>query len=111
LGSFTITAYTPNEESTGKRPGDPGYRITASGAEVQEGVTIAADWRILPPGTVVYIEGIGQRVVQDRGGAIKGKRIDVFFESEQAALEWGRQKRRVYLIEWSEENEPSKKAR
>jgi 3D (Asp-Asp-Asp) domain-containing protein len=57
---------------------------------------------VLPPGTRVYIEGVGERVVEDRGGAVKGKHIDLYIEDLDAALEWGRQKRDLYVIEWGE---------
>ncbi|MBV2197433.1 hypothetical protein KQR56_09900 [Bacillus velezensis] len=42
IGVFKITAYTAGVESTGKRPGDEGYGITADGSMVQEGITVAA---------------------------------------------------------------------
>lgn len=87
---FEVTAYSNHYQSTGKRPGDNGYGITRSGAKTVEGVTIAADWRVLPKGTVVWIEGVGKRVVQDTGGAIKGNKIDVYFESEARAMDFGR---------------------
>ncbi|PIH59205.1 hypothetical protein CS562_14280 [Paenibacillus sp. LK1] len=97
---FELTAYTNHENSTGKSKGDPDYGITASGAKTEEGVTIAADWRVLPKGTRVYIDGVGERTVLDKGGAIKGQKIDVYFESEEEALEFGRKKHvKVRIIE------------
>lgn len=99
LGQFTLTAYTAGPESTGKRPGDPGYGITASGARVEEGVTIAVDPAVIPMGATVYIEGIGFRVAQDKGSAIKGNRIDLYMESLEEALAFGRQSGyTVYLV-------------
>nr|WP_145401593.1 3D domain-containing protein [Paenibacillus xylanexedens] len=89
---FELTAYTNHENSTGKNKGDADYGITASGEKTKEGVTIAADWRVLPKGTRVYIDGIGERTVLDKGGAIKGQKIDVYFESEKEALNFGRKK-------------------
>ncbi|MCM3257041.1 3D domain-containing protein [Paenibacillus lautus] len=98
--TFTLTAYTNGPESTGKRPGNKGYAITASGKRTVEGRTIAADPRVLPMGTKVYIEGVGQRVVEDTGSAIKGQKIDVFIDDLDRALEFGRKKNvRVKIIE------------
>lgn len=100
LGRFTLTAYTAGPESTGKRPGHPAYGITASGAYVQEGTTIAVDPRVIPLGSRVYIEGVGFRIAQDTGGAIKGNRIDVYIEDLQEALEFGVKRGvAVYLVE------------
>ena len=99
LGNFTLTAYTAGPESTGKRPGDPAYGITASGAKVQPGVTIAADPNVIPMGSTVYIEGIGTRVVQDTGGAIKGNRIDVYIPDLSEARQFGVKKGvKVYVL-------------
>ncbi|WP_082415925.1 LysM peptidoglycan-binding domain-containing protein [Numidum massiliense] len=99
VGVFTLTAYTAGPESTGKSPGDPDYGITASGARVQEGVTIAADPSVIPMGSVVYIEGIGRRVVQDVGGAIKGNRIDVYIPDLGTAQQFGvKSGVKVYLL-------------
>ncbi len=98
-GSFTITAYTAGYESTQKQPGEPGYGITATGTYVQEGRTIAADWNVLPPGTVVRIEGLpGNYVVEDRGGAVNGQHIDLYVADLDRAQAWGRQTRHVTIV-------------
>lgn len=76
-----------------------GVVYTASGAIAQEGVTIAADWSVFPVGTVLFIEGYGTRTVQDKGAAVKGNAIDVYFESHEEALVFGRQKVLVYIAE------------
>lgn len=63
--------------------------ITADGSKAKQG-TIAADTRLYPFGTILYVPGYGWGEVQDRGAAIKGNRIDLFFSSHKKALEWGR---------------------
>lgn len=73
-------------------------RNTASGAVAEQGVTISADWDVLPPGTIVYIDGLGERVVQDRGGAIKGNAVDIYFEDHDEALVFGRQAVRLLSL-------------
>ena len=94
------TAYCPCERCCGSwalnRP--DGIVYTASGTEAVQGVTIAADWSIYPPGTVLFVEGLGEMVVQDRGGAIQGQKIDVYFESHDDALQFGRQNVRFYIV-------------
>ncbi|HEY8343549.1 MAG TPA: 3D domain-containing protein [Calditerricola sp.] len=98
--NMTLTAYTAGPESTGKWPGHPAYGITASGERAVEGVTIAVDPRVIPLGSLVYIEGLGYRVAQDTGGAIKGNRIDVFFNDVREAIAFGVKRNvRVYVIE------------
>ena len=58
--------------------------------------TVAADTRYYPFGTRLYIPGYGYGVVEDRGSAIKGPtRLDLYFDSHQNALKWGR--RKVYV--------------
>lgn len=97
---FVITAYTAGPESTGKKPGDIGYGITASGTVVKENHTVAADWNILPPGTQIEIEGLPYiYTVEDRGGAIKGNRIDLYVADLDDAIRWGKQIRKVRIIE------------
>lgn len=68
--------------------------ITASGAPAKDG-TIAADAKLFPFGTVMYVPDYGFGVVEDRGGDIKGYHIDLYFSSHQTALEWGRQRKKV----------------
>lgn len=82
--TYVVTAYTVGDDYT------PSHGITASGERVQAGVTVACP-RDLPFGTVVNIEGIGERTCHDRGGAIRGKRLDVYMPTVQEALEFGRQ--------------------
>lgn len=97
-GEFTVTYYCSCTECCGKTDG-----ITASGTLAQEGITVAADWAMLPPGTEIFIEGIGFRTVEDKGGAIKGNRLDVFMDSHDAALEAGIGQAKVYIIGGSNE--------
>ena len=82
--SFKATAYCPCIKCCDKNDG-----ITASGVKAKEGITIATDWTVLPVGTEVEIQGIGTRIVQDKGGAIRGNRIDIFFENHRDALNFG----------------------
>ena len=99
IGEFEITYYTAGPESTGKTPDHPAYGITRSGTVVEEGRTIAADWNVLAPGSRVYIEGIGERIVEDTGGAIVDKCIDVYVERLEDIPSIGRHKADVWLIE------------
>src|SRR6056297_115645 len=68
--------------------------VTASGTEARPG-TIAADKDKFPFGTIIYIPGYGYGRVEDRGGAIKGNKIDLFFKRHSTAAKWGRQKKKV----------------
>ena len=71
LGTYYITGYDICYSCCGKIDG-----ITASGAYATVGRTIAAPSN-LPFGTRLYIDGIGERVVEDRGGSISGQRLDI----------------------------------
>lgn len=99
VGEFDVSYYTAGPESTGKYPGDPFYGVTASGDFVLEGYTAAADWDLFEPGTRLFIEGVGFRVVRDSGSAIKGKKLDIFVEDLDVALQNGRHMARVYVLE------------
>lgn len=80
---------------------DDGNEIvyTASGERAVQGITIAADWSVLPAGTVVEIDGYGEFTVHDKGGNITGNKIDIYFESHQEALEWGVKTVKLRVIE------------
>lgn len=91
------TGYTAGYESTGKRPGDSGYGITASGLPAAPGAC-ATDPGVIPLGSVLYVPGYGYAVAVDTGGAVKGNRIDLFFPEEREALAWGRRAVRVFII-------------
>lgn len=85
LGIYTLTAYCSCEECCGKSDG-----ITASGVKARPNHTIAAPSEFAF-GTKLMINGI-EYTVEDRGGAIKDKRIDVYFDSHQEAINFGKQK-------------------
>lgn len=89
LENVIVTAYAAGPDHTGKSPGDQYYGITRSGTRVTEGRTIAVDPNVIPLGTWVYIEGIGLRKAEDTGGAVKGKKIDVYYESDSTAKGFG----------------------
>lgn len=62
--------------------------------------TIAADTQFYSFGTRIYIPGYGYGIVEDRGSAIKGKnRLDAYFDSHKKALDWGRRKVYVRLVD------------
>ncbi len=65
--------------------------VTASGTRARPG-TIAADTRRYPVGTIMYVPGYGYGRVEDRGGAIQGDHIDLYFKKHKQALEWGKRK-------------------
>jgi 3D (Asp-Asp-Asp) domain-containing protein len=92
------TAYTAGFSCTGKRPGDPWYRITASGMEVRHGV-VAVDRRLIPLGTRLYVEGYGFAIAADVGGAIRGYKIDLFMECINDARRFGRRHINVWILE------------
>ena len=103
--TVTASAYTAGPESTGKSPGDPMYGITRSGLRVQVG-HIAVDPKVIPLLSNVYIEGLdtlssrysGNYYATDTGGAIKGNKIDIYFEDVAEALRFGRRQVKVYIL-------------
>ena len=69
----------------------------ANGQHVHQGA-IATDPRVLPIGTVVHIEGLGNFVVKDTGGAIKGFRIDIWMSSRASAIKWGKRPVKLRVV-------------
>lgn len=95
------TGYTAGYESTGKTPDHPYYGVTYSGVKVKRDLysTIAADLSVFPLGTILYIPNYGYGVVADIGGAIKGNKIDLYFETVKDVYnEWGKREVDVYVI-------------
>ena len=91
LGEYKITAYCPCSKCCGKSDG-----ITATGVLARQGRTIAVDPQKIAYGDRVIING-HTYTAEDCGGAIKGNRIDVYFDSHEHALEFGVQYAEVFL--------------
>ena len=90
--TMVVTAYSPDERSCGK----DAQGITASGYSVwTNGMKlVAADTEVLPFGSIISVPGYdhgGVVPVLDRGGAIKGRRLDVLYPTHEQAQKWGRQ--------------------
>jgi len=85
------TAYTKSVEEGTQRG------ITRSGTEVSRG-TVAVDPRAIPLGTRLYVDGYGDAIALDTGGAIKGNRIDLYMETKKEAFEWGRRQVKVWIL-------------
>jgi 3D (Asp-Asp-Asp) domain-containing protein/sulfur carrier protein ThiS len=99
LHNVELSAYDAGFQSTGKVKGQAGYGHTATGTTVTEGRTIAVDPNVIPLGWWVYIEGVGFRKAEDRGSAVRGNEIDVYFDSHYDALNFGRRYgKTVYVI-------------
>lgn len=101
------TGYTAGIESTGKNPDHPLYGITYSGVKVKRDLysTIAADLNIFPIGTILYIPDYGYGVVADKGGAIQGNKIDLFYDTvDDVYSQWGKKEVDVYIIEMGDGN-------
>lgn len=94
LGTYKITYYC--DERTDHICGGTG--VTASGVPTDVGTTIAVDPKIIPYGTEVYIEGVGHRIAQDCGGAVKDKHIDVLVQTHAEAMRLGTTYRDVWVI-------------
>ena len=91
MGRFKLTGYCACMYCCGKTDG-----ITSTGVKARAGRTIAVDPRIIPYGSTVIING-KEYVAEDCGGAIKNKKIDIFFNSHEEALEWGVKYAEVYV--------------
>ena len=73
------------------------YGVTASGVVVEAGRTIAVDSSVIPLGSEIVIDG-HTYVAEDTGSAIKGNRIDIYFDTHQEALNFGVQYADIYII-------------
>ncbi|MRG85190.1 3D domain-containing protein [Salinibacillus xinjiangensis] len=100
--TVVATGYTAGPESTGKNPDHHLYGVTYSGVKVRRDLysTIAADLNKFPIGTILYIPDYGYGVVADKGGAIKGNKIDLYYETvDDVYKNWGKKEVEVYIVE------------
>lgn len=100
---MTVTAYSPDWRSCG----DSADGITSSLHRVETNgmKLVAADSRVLPLGSMISVPGYddGKIVpVLDRGGAIKGHRLDVLYPTHEVARRWGVQKLKVTVWEYAD---------
>ncbi|MEQ1933117.1 MAG: 3D domain-containing protein [Fimbriimonadaceae bacterium] len=94
-GEVLTMVATGYDTSQATIPGGTGR--TATGIRATYGVC-AVDPRYIRLGTIVYIEGYGEAICADTGGAIKGMRIDLCFDSRREALDWGRRTVKVHIL-------------
>lgn len=76
--------------------------ITAAGYDVRANPNmklIAVDPAVIPLGKRVYVEGYGEAVAGDTGGAIKGKKIDALMPTNEQALQWGRKVVKIQILD------------
>lgn len=85
---FEATAYCACPKCCGKWADG----VTALGTKATAKRTIAVDSNLIPLGSKVEIEGLGIYIAEDTGSAIKGKIIDIYFDTHEEALKFGRQK-------------------
>lgn len=92
LGKFYTTAYCPCYSCS-----EGWGRKTASGAIARANHTIAVDRRVIPLGTELMINGIIYKA-EDVGGGVRGKHIDIFFNSHAETYSWGNPTVDVYKV-------------
>ena len=94
LGTYTVTAYCGEDYPHICNNGDA--TRTATGATPQANHTIAVDPRQIPFGSELMIDGVVY-VAEDCGGAIKQKRVDIFFDTHEQALNYGTKRKEVFI--------------
>ncbi|WP_059105742.1 peptidoglycan-binding protein [Shouchella shacheensis] len=75
---------------------------TATGIDLRSNPNqkvVAVDPNVIPLGSRVYVEGYGEAIAGDTGGAIKGQKIDLFVETKDEAFSFGRQQVNVTVID------------
>lgn len=93
LGMFEVTAYCHCAICCGREG-----QLTASGTYPVAERTIGVDPELLPYGTEIIIDG-HTYIAEDTGGAMQGKCIDIFMDSHEEALQFGRQWIEVFVYE------------
>lgn len=90
---YLVTGYCRCSACCGKTDG-----ITASGHPARAERTVAVDPHYIPLGSRLHLRGLGERVAEDTGGNIRGRRLDVFFPTHREALAFGRQWLEVEIL-------------
>jgi uncharacterized protein YabE (DUF348 family) len=91
--TMRATAYSPEDPSLKKYGGK-----TATGIKAARGVA-AVDPAVIPLGTRLYVNGYGFALAADTGGAIKGNKIDLCFDTLSEARKFGTRTVTVYMLE------------
>lgn len=94
MGKFNLSWYSPKE--LGKSSAS--QLRTSTGTIPKEGRTIAVDPKVIPYGSIVYIQDYGYFIAEDCGGAIKQNRIDIFTNSHEKAIKEGRKVANVWVL-------------
>lgn len=94
VDNVKVTGYCPGPPCVHEKWADG---ITAAGTPAHRGVC-AADWQVFPKGTLFEIPGYGECRVEDTGNAVKGEHLDLYFDTEAEAREWGVKVMRVYYV-------------
>lgn len=89
LGSFDVTAYCGCDGCS------KGNALTYAGTKPKADHTISADLDVFPLGTQLVIDGTVY-TVEDTGSGVDGNHLDIYFDSHEEALEYGRQTEEVY---------------
>ncbi|WP_257142330.1 3D domain-containing protein, partial [Bacillus pseudomycoides] len=97
--TVTSTAYTNDPAENGYNPGE--HVKTAMGDDLTANPNlklIAVDPSVIPLGSKVYVEGYGPAEARDKGGDIKGNKIDVFVPSKKESSYWEVKKVKIYIL-------------
>ena len=94
VGRFVLSWYSPKE--LGKET--PSQLRTSRGLIPKEGRTIAVDPKVIPYGSIVYIQDYGYFIAEDCGSAIKQNRIDIFTTSHSTAIQNGKKVANVWIL-------------
>lgn len=108
LIKMRYTAYCLCSKCCGKSPSNPAYGLTATGYRITPGQNdkvVAVDPKVVKLGSTVYVQGLdvkgdyGYAYACDTGGAIKGNRIDLYYDSHKEALKIGTGYCNVYVLD------------
>lgn len=101
--NMLVTAYSPDWRSCDDS--DDGITASIHSVATNDGCLVAADTRILPMGSMISVPGYDQdRIVPvlDRGGAIKGHRLDVLYPTHNQAKKWGARRLKITVWEYAD---------